>query len=175
MANNHSKAQWKFILSLVFQQQFFAQWQFIWFSINTIHVKYNFEFPRELLASIFFILWNNLIPHFDDIFDSREIALKSLIVISSLPLIKSLREKLNWAPLYLKTKSPFSPRDQVSINAVWFLCILPLHPWMNSNSFTNCIYADLLLHDGWSCSFWIFLHSLPLHCTMSPLLTRMLL
>ena len=114
----------------VFQQQFFAQWQFIWFSINTIHVKYNFEFPRELSASIYFILWNNLIPHFDDIFDSREIALKSLIVISSLPLIKSLREKLNWAPLYLKTKSPFSPRDQVSINAVWFLCILPfIHGW----------------------------------------------
>ena len=107
----------------VFQQQFFAQWQFIWFSTITIHVKYNFEFPRELSASIYFILWNNLIPHFDDIFDSREIALKSLIVISSLPLIKSLREKLNWAPLYLKTKSPFSPiADQYQ------RCVVSLYP-----------------------------------------------
>ena len=115
----------------------FPQLQFTW----NINVNFHENFWPNL-----FYLWNNLILHFDDIFDSREIALKSLIVISSLPLIKSLREKLNWAPLYLKTKSPFSTRADQYQRCVVSL-YPPFHPWMNSNSFTNCIYADLLLHD----------------------------
>ena len=136
-------------------------------------MKYNCEVLREFLVSIYFILWNNLIPHFDDIFDSREIALQSLIVISSLPLIKSLREKLNWAPLYLKTKSPFSPRDQISINSMWFLCILPFTS-MDEQQLFHKLHLCRSSAAWWSILQFLDFFAFSPHCTGSLVLVEMI-